>query len=64
MASMETLANQKEAKLFEDETIAKVNRHVSIALNHLHKRRDALGAQNAKIAKEILEINTAIEALG
>jgi hypothetical protein len=58
--AIETLENQE---LFE-ETTTKVNRHVSIALNHLNKRRDVLVAQNLKIAKEILEINTAIEALG
>ena len=58
--AVETTQNQE---LFESES-PKVNRHVSMALNHLNKRRDALVAQNLKIAKEILEINTAIEALG
>lgn len=40
------------------------NRHVTVALNHLHKRRDSLNAAKAKIDLELNEIVEAIQALG
>lgn len=41
----------------------KQNRHVVIALNHMHKRRSALYEQRAKLSIEIEELEAAIEAL-
>lgn len=40
------------------------NRHVTVALNHLHKRRDVLVASRRKIDDELGEILEAIQALG
>jgi hypothetical protein len=39
------------------------NRHITIALNHLNKRRDALLAKRAELTKEIEEVDAAILAL-
>ena len=41
----------------------KVSRHVTIALNHLNKRRDALIEKRAALTKEIEELDAAILAL-
>ena len=41
----------------------KPNRHVTIALNHLNKRRTALLAKRAEINKEIEELDASILAL-
>lgn len=41
----------------------KPNRHISIALGHLNKRRDVLLLKRAAIEKEIGEIDQAILAL-
>lgn len=42
----------------------KKNRHVTIALNHLDKRRDALTTQNNKLTAERDEVDAARKALG
>lgn len=42
----------------------KHNRHVLVALNHLHKRRDTLNAQKKKIDDELEDILEPIHALG
>lgn len=42
----------------------KPSRHVTIALNHLNKRRDALLEKRAGLTKEIEELDAAILALG
>lgn len=41
----------------------KQNRHIIVALNHMHKRRGALTDQRAKLSKEIEELDAAILAL-
>jgi hypothetical protein len=41
----------------------KQNRHVTIALNHMNKRRDVLLAKRAEINKEIEELDAGILAL-
>lgn len=49
-----------------DEQVApakKLNRHVTIALNHLRKRRSVLEAQDKDIQRQLEEVDTAIEAL-
>lgn len=42
----------------------KPSRHVTIALNHLNKRREALLSKRAELTKEIEELDAAILALG
>jgi len=42
----------------------KHNRHVLVALNHLHKRRDTLLVARQKINDELDEILESIHALG
>lgn len=41
----------------------KLNRHVTVALNHLNQRRDSLIAKRAELTKEIEEIDKGILAL-
>lgn len=49
--------------VIEGITPKKQNRHVTVALNHLHKRREALLAQRAAITEQIEELDAAILAL-
>jgi hypothetical protein len=42
----------------------KPSRHVTIALNHLNKRRESLLEKRAGLTKEIEELDAAILALG
>lgn len=42
----------------------KLNRHVVIALNHMHKRRDTLTDQIDRLVEERKDLLEAIEALG
>lgn len=42
----------------------KHNRHIVVALNHMHKRRDALTEQIERLVAERKDLLEAIEALG
>lgn len=53
----------QELPLNDERIPAKKNRHVTIALNHLRKRRGALEAQGKAIQTQLEEIDAAIKAL-
>ena len=53
-----------ELPLNDDRAPKKQSRHVTIALNHLNKRRTALLDKRQALTKEIDELDAAILALG
>lgn len=53
----------QELPLNDERIPVRRNRHVTIALNHLRKRRTALEAQGKAIQTQIDEIEAAIKAL-
>lgn len=52
-----------ELPLNDERVPEKKGRHVTIALNHLHKQRSKLVAAAKKLANELNEIEEAIAAL-
>jgi hypothetical protein len=59
------MTDNKQALLTDvKETTKKPSRHVTIALNHLNKRRESLLEKRAGLTKEIEELDAAILALG
>lgn len=63
MAKLDENAAVAELPLNDERLPKKPNRHVSIALNHLNKRRDALLKQRNKLTDEIEQIDEAILSL-
>ena len=53
----------QELPLNDEKMPEKKNRHVTVAVNHLTQRRDALMAQRDKLAEEIKGIDSALVAL-
>lgn len=43
--------------------LKKMNRHVTVAINHINKRRETLLAQRAKVNQELEELDAALLAL-